>query len=223
MERVTYRTATAQNEKEAIYRLRYMAYLREAAIAPNLTGMFHDPFDETDNVWIVGMYVDGELASSIRMHVADKERDPFPATTVFGDVVRPLLRRRLILVDPTRFVTRLDFSRRFPEMPYLTVRPGWMTGEYFHADYILATIRNEHQAFYRKVFGHEPWCGAREYPTLKKKVACMGLDYATMRDRVHARYPFYESTIAEREALFGVSSNPQASSKRANVTWEYAG
>ena len=73
-----------------------------------------------------------------------------------------------IVIDPTRFVTRLDFSRRFHEMPYLTVRPGWMAGEYFKADFILATIRTEHQGYYRRVFGHETWCEARDYPTLKK-------------------------------------------------------
>jgi hypothetical protein len=132
------------------------------------------------------------------LHVADREAAPFPATTVFGDVIGPRLRRREVIVDPTRFVTSLEFSRRYAEMPYLTVRPGWMAGDHFHADFILATIRGEHQAFYRKVFGHESWCPPRDYPTLKKKIACMGLDYPTMRDRVHARYPFYESTTSER-------------------------
>ncbi len=219
MERVTYRTAITREDKEAIYRLRYDAYMREGAIEPNPTGMFHDPFDDVSNVWIVGMFIDGELASSIRLHVASDETAPFPASTVFADILSPQLRRGRIMVDPTRFVTRLDFSRRFAEMPYLTVRPGWTAGEYFQADYILATIRSEHQAYYKRVFGHQPWCAARNYPTLKKRIACMALDYPAARERVYTRYPFYESSAAERHALFSSSSNPHAP-VAAHADWE---
>ena len=68
------------------------------------------------------------------------------------------------------------------------------------------------------MFGHEGWCGARDYPTLKKPIACMGLDYFTMRDRVEQRYPFYKSSAAERARLFGRSSNPDAP-KSSVVSW----
>ena len=221
LERVEYRRAESPEDKEAIYRLRYDAYMREGAIEPDASGAFSDAFDEVSNVWIIGMFIDGELASSIRFHVAASEDAPLPANTVFPDVLGPRLRQGQIIVDPTRFVTRLEFSRRFAEMPYLTVRPGWMAGEFFKADFILATIRSEHQGYYRRVFGHEPWCAARDYPTLKKPIACMGLDYFAMRDRVQQRYPFYKSTAVERDVLFGRSSNPAAASSGA-IGWNAA-
>ena len=104
-------------------------------------------------------------------------------------------------------------------MPYLTVRPGWMAGEFFNADFILATIRAEHGGYYRRVFGHQSWCAARDYPTLKKPIACMGLDYFAARQRVHERYPFYRSTLAERTALFARSSNPTAAARSAAIDW----
>jgi hypothetical protein len=220
LDRVEYRRAETQADKDAIFRLRYDAYMREGAIEPQRSGRFFDPFDEAPNVWIIGMFIDGELASSVRFHVADSEDAPLPAYSVFPDILGPRLHRREIIVDPTRFVTRLDFSRRFHEMPYLTVRPGWMAGEYFKADYILATIRSEHQGYYRRVFGHETWCAARDYPTLKKPIACMGLDYFAMRDRVEQRYPFYQSTPDERAALFSRSSNPFAAAVRRSVSWD---
>jgi hypothetical protein len=219
LERVEYRRAETQEDKDAIFRLRHDAYMREGAIAPHPSGRFFDPFDEASNVWIIGMFIDGELASSIRLHVADRENAPLPAYTVFPDILGPRLRRGEVIVDPTRFVTRLDFSRRFHEMPYLTVRPGWMAGEFFKADYILATIRTEHQGYYRRVFGHETWCAARDYPTLKKPIACMGLDYFEMRDRVEQRYPFYQSSAAERATLFCRSSNPLAGRETTAVNW----
>jgi hypothetical protein len=220
LERVEHRRADTPAQKEEIYRLRYEAYMREGAIEPNATGMFHDAFDDAPNVWVIGTYIDGELASSIRLHVASTEDTAFPASTVFADVLAPHFRRGEVLIDPTRFVTRLEFSRRFPEMPYITVRPGWMAGDYFNADYILATIRSEHQGYYRRVFGHVTWADARNYPTLKKQIACMGLDYPAARDRVHARYPFYRSTPAEREEIFGRPSNPSASAIAGQITWE---
>jgi hypothetical protein len=218
LERVEYRRAETPEEKDAIYRLRYEAYMREGAIEPDPSGRFTDPFDEVVNVWIIGTFIDGELASSIRLHVAADEDAPLPAQTVFPDILGPRLRRGQVIVDPTRFVTRLDFSRRFHEMPYLTVRPGWMAGEFFGADFILATIRSEHQGYYRRVFGHEAWAGARDYPTLKKPIACMGLDYFAMRDQVERRYPFYRSSASERATLFERSSNPDAPRSRA-ASW----
>ena len=220
LERVEYRRAESWEDKDAIYRLRHGAYMREGAIEPQQSGRFCDPFDEASNVWIIGMFIDGELASSIRLHVADREDAPLPAYAVFPEILGPRLRRAQVIIDPTRFVTRLDFSRRFHEMPYLTVRPGWMAGEFFKADFILATIRTEHQGYYRRVFGHQTWCAARDYPTLKKPIACMGLDYFAMRDRVQQRYPFYKSTAAERANLFARSSNPLAAPETEAVTWD---
>lgn len=219
LERVEYRCADTDDERQAIYRLRYDAYMREGAIAPNAARTFHDPFDLAPNCWIIGMYIDGDLASSIRFHVASAPDDPLPARTVFADILKAEVAPGMTVVDPTRFVTRLDYSLQYPEMPYLTVRPGWMAGEYFQADYILATIRREHQAYYRRVFGHVSWCDARDYPTLKKPIACMGLDYFARRDSVQARYPFYRSTKQERAKLFGRASGDHAARTHASIDW----
>jgi hypothetical protein len=220
LERVEYRLAETPEDKDAIFRMRYDAYLREGAIEPRASGRFSDPFDEAWNVRIIGMFVDGELASSIRIHVAANEDAPLPAKSVFPEALLPRLRRGRTVVDPTRFVTRLDFSRRFHEMPYLTVRPGWMAGEYFRADFITATCRSEHQAYYRRIFGHETWCPARNYPTLTKPLACMGLDYQAMRERVEQRYPFYKSTEAERETLLARASSPPAAPRSDVTAWD---
>ena len=67
------------------------------------------------------------------------------------------------------------------------------------------------------MFGHESWAPARDYPTLKKRLGCMGLDYRAMKERVEQRYPFYNSSVAERAALFSRSSNPLAA--RRSIGW----
>jgi hypothetical protein len=67
---------------------------------------------------------------------------------------------------------------------------------------LLATVRAEHQAFYRKVFGHRLICEPRHYPSLSKPICLMALDYALARDRVAERNPFFRSTFFERRMLF---------------------
>jgi hypothetical protein len=208
LERVEYRRAESLEDKDAIYRLRHEAYVREGAIEPRPSGRFSDSYDDVPNVWIIGMFVDGELASSMRLHVAAGEDAPLPANAVFPDILGPRLRQGQILIDPTRFVTRLEISRRIRHMPYLTMRLCRMAVDFFRADFLLATIRAEHCGYYEHAFGHELWSEAREYPGLKKPIACMGLDCFAILDRNLQQYPFYRSTAIERAVLFGRSSNP---------------
>lgn len=215
LERTTYRCVRTEAEREPIYRLRYSAYMREGAINPDPDERFTDPYDHSPNVWVVAMYIDGGLASSIRLHVASHELEPLPGADVFGPELLPLLREGRVLIDPTRHVTSLEFSRRFPELPFLTVRAAWMAGEHFLADYILATVRTEHRAFFKRIFGHLEWSEPRTYPSLRKPIVCMGMNYPEAKEWVEARYPHFASTDAERTALFGCAARAVPDLSRA--------
>ena len=74
------------------------------------------------------------------------------ATELFGDVLHPRLDQGEVFIDPLRLAADPEKARRFPELPYLTVRLGYMACEHFNADTGLALVRAEHQAFYRRVF-----------------------------------------------------------------------
>ena len=54
---------------------------------------------------LFGFYIDGELASSIRVHVASKEYPDFTSLEVFSDFLQPELDAGKVIVDATRFVT----------------------------------------------------------------------------------------------------------------------
>ena len=203
LERVDYRRVETPEDREAIFRLRYFAYLREGAIAANVQERFADPLDDTPNAWIFGVYVDGELASSIRLHVASRQARDLPALNVFPDLLDPEIDAGKTIVDPTRFVVDRVASRRYPELCYVTTRLAWLASEYFQASLLLATVRAEHQAFYRRVFGHRLICDPRHYPSLAKPISLMAVDYAMVRERVPQRYPFFRSTFFERRMLFG--------------------
>ncbi len=81
--RVRYRRALEGAERESIFRLRYAAYLREGAIAPNALERFTDPVDDASNCHVLGVYIDGELASSMRLCVSAPETPAIPTAAVF--------------------------------------------------------------------------------------------------------------------------------------------
>jgi hypothetical protein len=200
---VNYRLADSEADKEAIYRLRYRAYLHEGAIEPREEQRLTDRFDELPNSWTFGVYVDGELASSLRVSVATPDNPDTPAVEAFGDLLRPKLAEGKVIVDPNRFVADPINRTRFLELPYLTVRLGYVACAHFNADIGTATARAEHRAFYRKVFLQESQCEPRPYPTLVKPLCLMAADYPMVRERIFARYPHFRSSEAERQALFG--------------------
>jgi N-acyl amino acid synthase FeeM len=202
LEIVDYRLAKTAEEKEAIYRMRYRAYLNEGAIEPNKDERNTDRYDEMPNTWVFGIYLEGVLASSIRISVATPDYPTSPSVDVFSDILPPELARGKVIIDPTKFVADPDRARRFPELPYVTVRLGYVACGHFDADIGLATVRAEHRAFYRRVFLQEALCEPRMFPGLLKPVGLMAADYPTIRDRVFARFPFMRSSPLERRALF---------------------
>ncbi|MEO0329935.1 MAG: hypothetical protein AAF217_15240 [Pseudomonadota bacterium] len=203
LQQVDYRVAESNVDREKVYRLRYQAYLEEGAIDQNPSKMFHDDYDNFENCWIFGIYIDDKLVSSIRCHAISPEFPKGPAIDVFPDIVGPMVHEQgLTVVDPTRFVADPDAAREFPELPYLTLRVACMTYDYFDAEYCLATVRKEHASFYRRVFRAEMLCEPRPYPTLKAPICLMKTNVAAFRSKLLRRYPIFESSFTERRMLF---------------------
>ncbi len=203
LSRAEYRLAVAPREREAIFRQRYRAYLREQAIDANATGLFTDPYDETENARVYGIYVGERLCASMRVHATSPGCRALPAMWAFADVLEPELDAGRIIVDPSRFVVDYEASREFPELAYVTARLGWIAGEHYGADIVLSTARAEHQAFYRRVFNYRLVADCRPYNTLKKPLSLLFLDFQQQKAVVEARLPFLRSTPAERGGIFG--------------------
>lgn len=202
LESVDYKLAESQADKEQLYRLRYRAYLREGTIDPNSEEMIYDKYDDLPNSWNFGVYRDGVLMSSLRITVSSPDTPLCPSLGVFADLLEPEIAKGRVLVDPTRFVADPDREGRYPELPYVTLRLAYMACEYFNADIGLASVRAEHQAFYRRVFLHKPISEPRHYPSLTKPICLMAVDYPAMRERVYERYPYFQSSFFERRRLF---------------------
>ncbi|AEQ52098.1 N-acyl amino acid synthase FeeM domain-containing protein [Pelagibacterium halotolerans] len=206
LDRIEYRRLEATQEREEAFNLRYEAYVREGMIPIGFEKRLTDGYDDADNVHVFGVHMDGAMVSTIRVHYASPENPHSPTVDAFPETLKPEIDKGHIVVDPTRFAVHPSMSGLHPELPYITARLGFLASEYYSANLGLASVRVEHQAFYRRLFGMRPLCPPREYHGLKKQLSLMGIDYCAVRESVIARYPFMNATSAELEMLFG--SNP---------------
>ena len=127
LERVEYRRADSPADKAAIYRLRHDAYMRAGTVEPRPTGMFHDAMDEKDNAWLIGLFIDGDLAGALRLHISASVLAPLPEFTSFSDLIEPYLAAGQTLIDGSRFVSKLEFSLLRNSVPYDKTNPSRST------------------------------------------------------------------------------------------------
>ena len=218
LDQVDYRLAQTPEEKEEIYNLRYRAYLREGAVKESVDQRVTDQYDDLPNAWTFGIYIRGELFSSVRISVLTREWRQSCSAEAFGEILFPRLDRGEIIIDPTRFVADPEKAKRFPELPYVTLRLAYLACEYFNANIGLAIVRAEHQAFYRRVFMHETIAEPRFFPGLLKPVGLMAADFPAMREKVFQRYPMMRSTAFERRMLFERGGESHSSSPAVRIS-----
>ena len=203
LDRIDYRVAETPEEKDIIYLMRYRAYLHGGLILPSESGRVTDPYDDAPNTWIIGVYVDGDLCGSLRIHVLKADWRMSYATELYGDVLHSRLDKGELFVDPARFVADPEKAQRLPELPYLTVRVGYMASEYFNADTTLAMVRPDHQPFYRRVFRHKLIAEPRAFPGWHAmKTSLMACDFRNDKEIIAARFPIMRSSAFERRMLF---------------------
>jgi hypothetical protein len=207
LERVEYRRADTPQDKAAIFRMRHDAYTQAGTIEARPSRIYSDPDDETPNAWLIGVFIDGELAGSLRLHISASPEALLPVTHVFSDVVMRHLNAGRTLIDATRFVTAFKFSKHYSETAFITLRTLFMAEEFFDADYITGACRVEHQAFYKRMLDFKPWAGPRQYFDFKPLIALLARDCGATRPGLYARFPFYRSEPTERRKLFETSSN----------------
>jgi len=213
LDRVDYRLAETDAERDAIYRLRYRAYLNEGAIEPNSAGRVTDRFDEMPNSWLIGVFLEDELMSSVRVSASLPGYPETPSFDVFPEHVGPLLAAGKRVVDPTRFVADPEHSKRLRELPFVTLRAGWLGCGHFKADIGLASVRTEHRAFYQRLFMQQVLAEARAYPGLTKPICLLSGDYPAVCNAVMERLPSFRSTHFERRTLFTRRAGAQSGSR----------
>ena len=204
LERTEYRRCESGEDLESISRLRYAAYRLNDLVPENADRMVMDEFDSLPNCHRFGVYVDGHLASTIRLHVVSAATPESPSTSVYPDILRPRLAAGERFIDPSRFAADPEWSRLYPQLPYLTLRLAGMACFHFDAPYCISMIREDHAAFYKRVYKSRPIGDARPYEGV---INCSALlyqaDVLAIQDETFARFPFFWSSKVEQRLMFG--------------------
>lgn len=206
LERTEYRRCESGEDVENIYRLRYKAYRRTDMVPENPDHTVYDELDDLPNCYRFGVYIDGELVSTLRIHHVTQAHASSPSTTVYPDVLLPRLAAGQSFIDPSRFAADPEWSKLYPQIPYLTLRLAGMACFHFGAPYCLSTIRPDHAGFYRRIYESEQIGDLRDYPGLNYQVVLYQADVSAIRLRSFVRFPFFRSTPMEQRLMFGVTA-----------------
>jgi hypothetical protein len=202
MERTEYRRCESGEDLEDAYRLRYRAYHSNDMIPDCASGMIRDDLDEQPNAFTFGIYVDGQMVSTLRLHHVSAAHPECPSTSAFGDIVRPMIAAGRTFIDPSRFAADPAWARDYPQIPYITLRLAIMGSEHFEVDDCLITIREDHALFYKRTFSAEMLSEARPYPGVFNRVQLFRSSLAVNLKRTLERFPFFRSTPMEQRMMF---------------------
>jgi hypothetical protein len=203
LERTEYRRCESGEDLEDIYRLRYKAYRRTDMVSDISEGLITDALDDLPNCHRFGVYIDGTLVSTLRLHHVTAQDTTAPSTIVYPDILMPRLAAGETFIDPSRFAADPDWTKAYPQIPYLTLRLAGMACMHFETPYCLSTIRPDHGGFYRRIYHSELIGELRDYPGLNYQVVLYQADVDAIRLRSFARFPFFRSTPMEQRMMFG--------------------
>ena len=203
LEHTEYRRCETGEDLEDIYRLRYKAYRLSGLTVPNANALLEDEMDQTPNCYPFGIYIDGRLVSTIRLHHVTPETPSSPAMSVYGDVLVPMLEAGDTFIDPSRFAADPEWARIYPQLPYVTLRLAGMACFHFNAPYCVSMIRDDHVAFYKRVYQSRKMGEPRPYAGVINCFANLYVaDVLAIRRETYARFPFFKSTAMEQRLMF---------------------
>ena len=206
--RVTCRLARSHAERDAIFKLRYESYLRAGLICQNSFGRYLERADHAANTYVMALYVDRKLVSSLRLQIGSPTTPSFSSLELFPNVLEPLRRSNKIAVDLSCLATDGELARQYVWLPYVILRTWIVAAEHFHADYIAAAVRPQHQVFYKRALDCELHSELRPLPHQLASVGLVTFDFANSAKRLYKNLPFLRSTPAERQELFEPDKTP---------------
>jgi N-acyl amino acid synthase FeeM len=202
LERVEYRRCESGEDLEAVSRLRYKAFHSHGLLDTIVEQKLSDHLDELPNCYCFGVFMDDELVSTVRLHHLTRETPDAPIMTVFGDRLLLRLARGETFIDPSRLAVDPQLSSTYRALPYVTLRLAVIANTFFNATSCISMIREEHTAFYHRIFGSVQVGEPRIYPPFTMPI----FFYESICEHNMAptlqRFPFFQSTALERRMLF---------------------
>lgn len=203
LDRIEYRRCETGEDLEAVYRLRYKAYREHGLLDTIVDGKLVDHLDETANCYCFGIFLEGQLAATVRLHHLSHAVPVSPVMTVFGDRLMPRMAAGETFIDPSRLAVDTELSTSSNRLlPYATLRLAVMANEYFSATSCVSMIRAEHAAFYQRIFGSVAVGAPRTYPPFTFPAFLYESRCEDNLGKTLTRFPFFHSTQVERRMMF---------------------
>jgi hypothetical protein len=206
LDRVEYRRIVSREDMEAVGRLRADSYARGNVYSSDIGDSLIDDLDFDSHAYVVGVYIDEDLVSTLRVSHMTPDHRKGTSLKYFGDVLHPLLDQGMSFIDPSRFAASSALPEEMSGLPYITLRIATMASVYFEVDHCLAFVKQMHSAFYRRVFGFFDLAGPRSINDLSFPVMLCAEDQSNRHD-VARRYPVFKSHPYEQRLLFGRSAD----------------
>lgn len=179
---LTARLALTPSIMKEAQALRYQSYLSYGHIDTEQSELFSDHFDEMATSKTVVIYKGGMPAASVRVSLFAPDSDipnanDVPATEIFRDEVLALLRglgrsgRAPRAADITRLVRHPDFAND-NELVFALYRMSCYLYMEYDADLLLATVRENHTRFYKRM-SFQLIAEPRDYPRTKFRTGLM--------------------------------------------------
>lgn len=199
---IDFRKITTAREIDDVQRLRFDAYTREDNVFSDKALLRTDKYDTEPNTEIFGLYIDGRIASSVRLHRVTTETPQTPSNLYFPEFFMTRLALGHRILEATRFCASAEFTAKYPSLHILTLRVCFMAALHYDMQFALCSVRAEHSAFYKRYFDFKPVIVGKKVPTISVPANLFVGDIEKSFGKVVQRLPFMNSTEEERRELF---------------------
>lgn len=140
---------------------------------------------------------------SVRVHIVSyMHGTQSPAVEVFPELLTSAIGQGKVILDPNRLVIDPEASRLWPDLIYAALRVPFIAAGHFAADLVTATVRSDHQAFYRRKLGFRTVADTRPYPGLLKPLCLMTARFDVDGSAILDAFPFLDARLTEAAAMF---------------------
>lgn len=202
LDRVEYRRIVEPEDFADVARLREQAYKSRAFIEADKFGPLIDEYDRMKDCYVIGVYVDEKLTSTVRIHVVSESHIHGPVALYFPHRAKELVADGKRYVDPSRFAADSQALWDYPLLPFITLRAVSMAHTYFETDNIAKVVRADTASFYKRSFGSVEVEPAQEVAHFTVPLAMLVASDLEIQHRLNTRYRFFRSLQSEQRMMF---------------------
>lgn len=220
---VSYEVMRTEDQLEDIFRLRHDTYKHAGYIHGNPDGRLRDELDLSPNVFNVAIRLSGVLVGCIRLHKMTSEFRDSCAIEVFPDEINPKLDAGAIIIDASRNCCDPSFASRSYGLPLAVLRASVMLSVHSNADWMLATCKQSHSSFFRRLMGGQHWHDeGKLYMGLDREtvIDLLATSSDFMKHSIMTKQQYFLSTPEERASLFDVAVGPVSATAKKILTGE---